>query len=247
MKSSVYIVRTTNGKCCSWCSKIAGRYDYATAPEDIFRRHDNCACQTIYECGNQRQDVWSKKSWNEKEIKDTEYKPKKLSPQEADAIEKKNLKYKGIDKSDESGIKKENTLGMVKKDVHNVGIIDIDKYKDVTNKKILSDEVIITNNRIDHIIERRGQQFYDEFHDYFAEIVKDPDYIFKDNNVDTAIVSKTFVHKRKTVNIVLKLVVESENPNYKNSIITAIGENEKRFAQRLRNSTLVYKKFDKNE
>lgn len=34
----------------------------------------------------------------------------------------------------------------------------------------------------------------------------------------------------------------TDNPEYKNSIITAIGEGEKRFAQRLRNSTILYKK-----
>ena len=32
-----------------------------------------------------------------------------------------------------------------------------------------------------------------------------------------------------------------DNPEYKNSIITAIGESEKRFAQRLRNNTALYK------
>lgn len=154
---------------------------------------------------------------------------------------------KTVDKSGGNDIIKKNTLETAEKEVHNVGIIDVDKYKNVTDKKILTDEVIITDNRIEHIIERRGQQFYDEFHDYFAEIIKDPDYIFKDEKVDTAVVSKTFVHKGKTVNIVLRLVVEGDDPNYKNSIITAIGENEKRFAQRLRNNTPVYRKLDKTE
>ncbi|MBR1724495.1 MAG: hypothetical protein IJ723_05700 [Ruminococcus sp.] len=112
----------------------------------------------------------------------------------------------------------------------------------MTDKKILTDEVVLTDNRKEHIIQRRGKDFYDEYHKYFKDIVTDPDYIFKDKKEDTAIISKTFVKNGKTVNIVLRLVVEGDDPNFKNSIITAVGENEKRFAQRLRNNEPVYKK-----
>lgn len=58
-----YLVRDAGGGCCSWCQGLEGRFDYATAPDDIFRRHDNCTCTVTYECGRQRQDVWSKKTW----------------------------------------------------------------------------------------------------------------------------------------------------------------------------------------
>ena len=43
--------------------------------------------------------------------------------------------------------------------------------------------------------------------------------------------------------MVLRLAVEGENPAYKNSIITAIKENDKRFTQRLRNNQPVYQKL----
>lgn len=128
-----------------------------------------------------------------------------------------------------------------------VGRIDLEKYKEITTGSILSDEVIITDNQIEHIIDRRGQQFYDEFKSFFKEIVADPDYIFKDAKDNTALVSKEFIHKGKVVNVVLRLIVVGDNPKYKNSIITAIGENKKRFEQRLRNNTPVYKKVDKSE
>ena len=58
-----YLVRDAGGGCCKWCQALEGRFDYATAPDDIFRRHDNCTCSVTYECGRQRQDVWSKKTW----------------------------------------------------------------------------------------------------------------------------------------------------------------------------------------
>lgn len=153
---------------------------------------------------------------------------------------------KPVEKSAESGIIIGKETETVVNNVHKVGIIDLNKYKSVTNKEIITDEVIITDNRINHIIERRGQEFYDEYSRYFADIVSNPDYIFKDSKADTAIASKTFLHNGSSVNLVIRLAVEGDNSNYKNSIITAIKENNKRFAQRLRNNKPVYE-LDKNE
>lgn len=58
-----YITRKTDGKCCEWCDKMAGRYEYHSEPKDIYRRHDNCGCSVTYENGRKRQDVWSKREW----------------------------------------------------------------------------------------------------------------------------------------------------------------------------------------
>lgn len=58
-----YITRKTDGKCCEWCDKMAGRYEYHSEPKDIYRRHDNCGCSVTYENGRKRQDVWSKRTW----------------------------------------------------------------------------------------------------------------------------------------------------------------------------------------
>ncbi|MCD7752873.1 MAG: hypothetical protein LUI10_14255 [Lachnospiraceae bacterium] len=106
---------------------------------------------------------------------------------------------------------------------------------------IRTDEVIITNERIEHIIERRGKDFYDTYSSQFANILKDPDYIFMDKQ-NTALVSKYFSKDGKSVNIVLRIAVSTDNPDFKNSILTAIMENPKRFQQRLRNNSPLYKK-----
>lgn len=58
-----YITRMTDGKCCPWCSKVAGRYEYGREPDGIYRRHDNCSCTVTFENGRRRQDVWSKREW----------------------------------------------------------------------------------------------------------------------------------------------------------------------------------------
>lgn len=124
--------------------------------------------------------------------------------------------------------------------VHSVGKISRDIYECIT-EDIITDEVIITDERIAHIIERRGQKFYDTYRDSFADIIRNPDYIFADKK-NTALVCKEFESDDKFVNIVLRIVVSTDNPDYKNSIITAVGENRKRFQQRLRNNTPLYKK-----
>lgn len=58
-----YITRTTDGSCCKWCTQMAGRYEYGSEPKGIYRRHDNCGCAVTYENGRQRQNVWTKKTW----------------------------------------------------------------------------------------------------------------------------------------------------------------------------------------
>lgn len=124
--------------------------------------------------------------------------------------------------------------------MHTIGKINRDIYKCVT-EDIVTDEVIITDERIAHIIQRRGQDFYKKFGQYFGEILGNPDYIFPDKE-NTALVCKKIIYDGKYINIALRLVTSVDNPKYKNSIITAVGESEKRFAQRLRNNVPLYKK-----
>ncbi len=124
--------------------------------------------------------------------------------------------------------------------VHKIGKINTDIYKCIT-ENIVTDEVIITDERIAHIKERRGAAFYDRYGRYFGEIIDNPDYIFKDKE-NTALVCKRYIDDGKYVNIALRLITSTDNPEYKNSIITAIVENNKRFAQRIRNNTPLYKK-----
>ena len=62
------IVRTTDGNCCAWCSKLAGVYTYPGVNKDVFRRHDRCTCTLDYHPGNgKKQNVWSKK-WSEEDV-----------------------------------------------------------------------------------------------------------------------------------------------------------------------------------
>lgn len=87
-----YIDRQTDGKCCKWCTAIAGRYVYGEEPHDVYRRHDNCGCSVIYENGRQRQDVWSKRTWEKPKVGTGASPPTKFTPEQARTIEQEKLR-----------------------------------------------------------------------------------------------------------------------------------------------------------
>lgn len=55
------IIRRVSGHACKWCQSLAGSYDYRSAPDDIYRRHERCRCTVEYDPGDgRRQNIWSK-------------------------------------------------------------------------------------------------------------------------------------------------------------------------------------------
>lgn len=64
------IIRKSTGNCCEWCSKLVGTYTYPDAPQDVYRRHNNCNCTVEFDpgVGKKHQDVWSKKWKYEKDF-----------------------------------------------------------------------------------------------------------------------------------------------------------------------------------
>ena len=121
--------------------------------------------------------------------------------------------------------------------------IDIDKYACAVPGVIRSELLILTENQKEHIIKRRGQEFYDMYSPCFPEIAKDPDYIFADGiHENTVLASKTVLSGGKNVHLVIRLALTDDAEGLENSIITAIIESDKRYKQRLRNSVPLYKK-----
>ena len=72
---------------------LAGRYPYEAGeyPDDIFRRHDNCTCTVTYECGRQRQNVWTKRTWEVPDKDAGAKKPVVLSKEQAGKLQNKAL------------------------------------------------------------------------------------------------------------------------------------------------------------
>lgn len=82
------IVRRSSGRCCEWCDRIAGTYSYPNVPQDVYRRHKNCDCTVDYYPGDgKKQDVWTKKWSEDKDILEQRKKvgldkPLKKNPEE---------------------------------------------------------------------------------------------------------------------------------------------------------------------
>lgn len=125
-------------------------------------------------------------------------------------------------------------------DVHSIGKINKEIYRCIT-EDILTDEVVITNNQIQHIMDRHPND-YERFSSYFGEIVKNPDYIIEANKPNTALLLKEIRENGEVFKTVLRLVTSKDNPNYKNSIITFMKIDEKEWNRLLRNKTILYKK-----
>lgn len=125
--------------------------------------------------------------------------------------------------------------------MHSVGRINRDIYKCIT-KDIVTDEVIITDERIQHIKERHPND-YEKYYEYLRNIVEDPDFIVEANKPNTALVLKEIKEsEEKRFKTVLRLTTSTDNPDFKNSIITFMKINEKEWSRLIRNKQILYKK-----
>lgn len=43
------IIRRAERKCCEWCSRLAGEYDYPDVPDEVYQRHERCRCTVEYD------------------------------------------------------------------------------------------------------------------------------------------------------------------------------------------------------
>jgi hypothetical protein len=131
----------------------------------------------------------------------------------------------------------------------NIGKIDIKKigkYK----KKIITTELILTQERLNHHIYKYHEKEYIEIKSYIKYIIDNPDYILEDNkNIDTLIYLKHIEEINKKARVVIKLATNKNDKIYnKNSIITIMRQRDKSWEQTLKNrGTIIYKKLDKDE
>lgn len=123
--------------------------------------------------------------------------------------------------------------------VRKVCDLDIEKYKCVT-PDIQTSEVIVTDERIKHIQERHPEDF-ERYSGYLKEIVEKPDYIIEDTRPNTAMVLKQIEEQGEHFRVALRLVTPTDNPGYKNSIITFMKIREKEWRRLLRNKKILYK------
>ncbi len=125
-----------------------------------------------------------------------------------------------------------------------IGKIDREKFK-MISEDITTDDVILTEKQIEHIKERHPND-YEEYFQYFKEIIQDPDNIIKDKEPNTGILLKEFIKEKNTFQLILRLHTSKDNKKYKNSIITFFKIGKKKYKQYLRNKEIVWKKLDKD-
>ncbi len=109
--------------------------------------------------------------------------------------------------------------------MHSIGKLNRDIYKCITDD-IVTDEVIITDERIQHIMERHPND-YERFCSYIPEIINNPDYIIAANKPNTATVLKQITDNGEKFQLVLRVITQTDNKDFKNSVITFLKVNER--------------------
>ena len=124
--------------------------------------------------------------------------------------------------------------------MHIIGKINKNIYKCVT-EDITTEEVIITDNQINHIKNRHPND-YENFSSYFSDILSDPDFILEANKPNTAFILKQITENELTVQLILRLQTSQDPKGYKNSIITFLKIDIKTWNKYLRNKKILYRK-----
>ncbi len=103
-----------------------------------------------------------------------------------------------------------------------------------------TDEIIITNERINHI-KLRHPEDYKLFQKYGVETVEQPDIIIKDcKNEGTVFMIKQL--ENTNLNVVCRLVLQSDDGNLKNSVMTFYRIRQKNLEKLEKKNKLLYNK-----
>ena len=124
--------------------------------------------------------------------------------------------------------------------MHLVGKINRKIYKCIT-PDIVTDEVVITDNQIQHIKSRHPGD-YEKFSKYFSEIINHPDYILEANKPDTAFILKAVENNGVNFQLILRIKTSKDPENYKNSVITFLKIDRKKWEKYLRNKKILYRR-----
>ncbi len=124
-------------------------------------------------------------------------------------------------------------------EIRSLGKIDI-KILEKEYGKIQTDEIIVTNERINHIKGRHPEDF-ELFHKYGIEIVEHPDVIIKDEKHEGTV----FMVKRipdTNLNVVVRVALETDEEGLKNSVMTFYRIRERNLRKLSEKNKLLYKR-----
>lgn len=106
--------------------------------------------------------------------------------------------------------------------------------------KLQTDEIILTYERMKHI-KKRHPQDWQLFRKYINENIQDPDLIITDEKHEGTI----YMIKMGTdmnINVVVRIALESDGSNLKNSVMTFYRIREKNMNKLIEKNRLLYKK-----
>mgnify|MGYP000693703247 CR=1 FL=1 len=125
-------------------------------------------------------------------------------------------------------------------EIQSLGNIDIQVLtKEFVN--IQTDEIIVTNERISHIKERHPND-YERFCSYIPEMISNPDYIIEANKPNTGVILKEIEEHGEKFKLVLRIKVQGDPDEYKNSIMTFWHIGETTWKKSLKNKKILYKR-----
>lgn len=224
---------------CIDCGNLDGEtfnISEARAGDNYPPLHANCRCTTVlagYSSNTRiaRAPVTSKNYKVDGNMTFNEWK-NSLTDEQRSAI-----KY--VDKSAVNDIIKSNNVETAVSDVHYIGKLDKNIYQCVT-KDIRTDDVIITDERIEHIKERHPND-YERYCSYIPQIIKNPDYIIEANKSNTAVILKEIYQNNEKFKLVLRLKVENDPETYKNSVISFWEIGDTTWRKTIKNKKILYK------
>lgn len=237
------VIETLDGKTCAICQEMDGKHfpmsDYRvgeTAPP-FHPRCRGCTAPYFDDEFNQMEERAARDPKTGKTVyvsADMNYKDWKRTIDGGGDLEK------FVAKASDSGIiKSESTKEAA--DVHLIGKIDRGIYSCVT-KDIRTDEVVITDNQIQHIKERHPEAFEKAMRDVKSTI-ENPDYIIADDkHKNTGLVIRNIKREEEHLLLVLRICTSVDEPGYKNSVISSWEISERRLQNYLRNKRILYKK-----
>ena len=124
-------------------------------------------------------------------------------------------------------------------------ITNLDRKKlGVYESKLITEEVILTDERLyEHILLYHKEE-YKQLRPYIKSIIENPDYIVEDNrHEDTMIYLKQIDDVGKNGRVVIKLALGQDEEHNKNSIITLMKLNKRTWNQTIRNrGKIIWKK-----
>ena len=123
--------------------------------------------------------------------------------------------------------------------MHYIGKINRDIYKCIT-EDITTEDVIITDERIQHIKEHHPGHFK-IVAPFLQNALEEPDYILEDSN-KSGLLLKKIEENGLQIQVVLRIQTSADTDGFKNSVISAWKIRDKEYNRLIRNKNILYKR-----